>query len=671
MSTNNNYSEQQLCSIWNFKFKNSMIHKAPYTKRWLTYLDAYKGDYFKNLNIPDYKSNMISNYIFSIVETIRPIMLDNDPKFQSLPRQSAGMEFSTDVQEALTYEWDRENMNPKLYRELINVLVLGTAIFFIPWNSQQKNVKGIPINPFNFFVDPLATSLDDAEYVIYANYVNETILKRLYPEKADKLKGGSINYSELVLENDKNAMIDNQILVLEINTKDYEVETKIDGDEKITKNLYPKGRVLTLCPELGVVLEDKHNPYDDGEFPFEIIKDYDIPGKFWGEGEVAQLISPQKHMNDLNNAIIDNAKTTANMPWIIDKNAGIPFGKITGRPGLIIRKNPGSEVRREQPPQMPMYVTNAVDVFKQDINSISGVYDPLKGEGTTGVYTAQGILALQEAGQSRIRLKVKLMEHGLGRIAQKWFSRMRQFWKDDRWISVTNADGSYNIKQFTKSILNYDYNIKITAGSTMPVNRSAMLDLMIRLAQTPMPDGQNLVDREAVSQYLPSEIKSAMLKRMGEGNQTFAQIQQQVDQLTQQLQQFAQQDQQDDKQTISVIEEITASIEKLNQQILQLQSKHDKIEKDKIEEEKIAKIKEESYNEGYKDLEKIYQNNEQNTQTTSEPLNPTEVGVENPNGINNGLPDEILSGLENMSDDELALLMQSNPEILDLLKDET
>ena len=671
MSTNNNYSEQQLCSIWNFKFKNSMIHKAPYTKRWLTYLDAYKGDYFKNLNIPDYKSNMISNYIFSIVETIRPIMLDNDPKFQSLPRQSAGMEFSTDVQEALTYEWDRENMNPKLYRELINVLVLGTAIFFIPWDAKQKDVKSVAVNPFNFFVDPLATSLDDAEYTIYANYVNEVVLKRLYPEKADKLKGGSINYSELVLENDKNAMIDNQILVLEINTKDYEIETKIDGDEKITKNLYPKGRVLTLCPELGIVLDDKHNPYDDGEFPFEIIKDYDIPGKFWGEGEVAQLISPQKHMNDLNNAIIDNAKTTANMPWIIDKNAGIPFGKITGRPGLIIRKNPGSEVRREQPPQMPMYVTNAVDVFKQDINSISGVYDPLKGEGTTGVYTAQGILALQEAGQSRIRLKVKLMEHGLGRIAQKWFSRMRQYWKDDRWIAVTNADGSYNIKQFVKTILNYDYNIKITAGSTMPVNRSAMLDLMIRLAQTPMPDGQNLVDREAVSQYLPSEIKSAMLKRMQNSNQTLAQLQQQVDELTQQLQQFAQQDQQDDKQTISVIEEITASIEKLNQQILQLQSKHDKIEKDKIEEEKIAKIKEESYNEGYKDLEKIYQNNEQNTQTTSEPLNPTEVGVNNPNGINNGLPDEILTGLENMSDDELALLMQSNPEILDLLKDET
>ena len=35
-------------SDWHIKFKEAMIHKAPYTKRWLTYMDAYKGDYFKN-----------------------------------------------------------------------------------------------------------------------------------------------------------------------------------------------------------------------------------------------------------------------------------------------------------------------------------------------------------------------------------------------------------------------------------------------------------------------------------------------------------------------------------------------------------------------------------------------------------------------------------------------
>ena len=62
------------------------------------------------------------------------------------------------------------------------------------------------------------------------------------------------------------------------------------------------------------------------------------------------LLSPQQAVNDLSNQVIDNAKHTANMQWIIDKNAGIPKGELTNRPGLIIRKNPGAEVRRDSPP---------------------------------------------------------------------------------------------------------------------------------------------------------------------------------------------------------------------------------------------------------------------------------------------------------------------------------
>ena len=652
--------DNQLCSIWYTKFKEAMITKAPYTKRWLTYIDAYRGDYFKHKNIPEYKSNMVSNYIFSTVETIRPIMLDNDPKFQAVPRQPDGLQFSHDLQEAFSYEWDREGMNRKMYRELINTLTIGTTIFFIPWDAINKNVKGIPVNPFNFFPDPLATTIEDAEYLIYATYKNVHMLKNLYPEHREKLSGGQINYSELVLDKDRNARINNQVLVLEIWAKDYAIVEEIQGNERLLKKRYPKGRVITMCPELGIILEDKPNPYNDGAFPFELLKDYDMPDQFWGEGEVAQLLSPQEHINALNNAIIDCAKTTANMPWIIDKNSGIGVGKITGRPGLVIRKNPGTDVKRDQAPSMPQYVVNAVEVYKQDIESISGIYDSIKGDSATGVYTAQGILALQEAGQSRIRLKVKLLEDALGRIAQKWYSRMKQYWKEDRWIGVTKNDGTYDVKIFTKSILQYDFSLRITAGSTMPVNRSAMLDLMIRLAQTPMPDGQNLVDREAVTQYLPEEIKSALLDRMKGENQNIEQINQAIQQITQELQQFYQQDQKDDQQTMSTLEELTSAIEKVNQQILQLQSKHDKLEQDKVEEEKTNKLKDDSYNKGYLDAEKILKDEKSDQEITND---------KNASGNKTGgLPEELLQGLESMSDDELQLLMEKNPDLLDIIQ---
>ena len=655
------YDEQKLASEWNFKFKNAMIHKADYTKRWLTYFDAYNGDYFKDENLPDYRSNMVSNYIFSVIETIRPIMLDNDPKFQAMPRQPEGMGFSNDLQEALTYEWDRENMNKKLYSELINTLVIGNAIFFIPYNHHKKNVEAIPVNPFNIFPDPLATSVYDAEYIIYASYKNVELLKRMFPNKADRLTGSQINYSELVYSNDKNARVDNQVLVLEVCTRDYENIEENDEGKRESKQVYPRGRVLTICPELGVVLSDKPNPYKDGKFPFVLIKDYDIPGKFWGEGEVAQLLSPQKHMNDLNNAIIDNAKATANMPWIVDKNAGIKQGSITARPGLIIRKNPNTEVRRENPPSMPMYVINAVETYKNDIEMISGIHNTLRGENSSGVYTAQGVLALQEAGQVRIRLKVKLLEVALAEIAELWVSRMRQFWKEDKWLRITKSDGSYDLKKFTTQILDYDYDIKITAGSTMPVNRGAMLDLMIRLAQTQMPDGQPLVDREAVVEYLPEEVEAPLLRRMRENQSSLAVIQQAIQELghglqelSQGLEQVAAENQKVDNEQFSLIEEVMTAVEKLNNQILQLTDKHDKMVEEGKEKERLKQIQDEFYNKGYADAEKIY------TQTNQEIDTDVEEFGE--------LPDEMLIGLENMSDDELAVLVEKYPNILDMIQ---
>jgi organic radical activating enzyme len=164
----------------------------------------------------------------------------------------------------------------------------------------------------------------------------------------------------------------------------------------------------------------------------------------------------------------------------------------------------------------------------------------------------------------------------------------------DRWLRITRADGTYDLKKFTKRVLEQEFDIKITAGSTMPVNRGAMLDLMIRMAQTPMPDGLNLVDREAVTQYLPEEVKASMLRRMGSNNQNLAEMQNAMQQMSQQMQQFMQQSQQNDNQTFQVIEDITNTLEKVNQQILQLQEKHDMIENERAEHwfiEEVLKLK--------------------------------------------------------------------------------
>ena len=600
--------EKKLCEWVYSKFKQSYVAKAPLMKKWQEYMSAYEGTYFKNESRPDYKSNQVSNLVFSTIEAIRPIMTDNNPKFIAVPTSPEGQEFSTDVQMALDFEWEREKLATKLPAQLIPMLVYGTAVWFVQWNGKEGeygNINIKPIDPFNIFPDPLAENIDNSEYIVYATYKNANQLKQMFPNKASAIEGSRINMSELVANRDENdSQEENQVLVLEMWCRDWTTMDENVKDEQVLK--YPKGRVITCLPELGIILDDKKNPYKDGKFPFVLMKNYDVPFKFWGVGEVEQILSPQIYINELTNQIIDNAKSTANMQWIIDKNSGIGQGKLTNRPGLVIRKNPGSEVRRDTPPPMPTYVRETIDVMKADIQDISGVLDALKGEKQTGVVAASAILALQEASQSRIRLKIKIMESNLSELANMVYSRMQQFWKLDRWVRITDIEGNPLFREIGQRVLQNDYDLKVQAGSTMPVNKNAMMDLMIRLAQTNAEDGLPVVDRKAILEYLPVGDKKAITERFSElqAKQEQQQLEQQQAEQQLQQQQLAQQQQgmmTEDRQNVQqlgqMMQQFLQTLDMTSKQVDELIMDKENREKKEYE----SSIEEKGYKRGVQD----------------------------------------------------------------------
>ena len=654
------------------KFKQAYVAKAPLMDKWKEYMSAYKGTYFQNKNLPDYKSNEISNHVFSTIETIRPIMTDNNPKFLAVPSTPAGMEFSADVQTALDYEWDREKMPLKLPAQLIPMLVYGNAVWFVQWDGKDGeygNISIKPVDPFNIFPDPLAESIDNSEFLVYATYRNANQIKQQFPEKASAIEGSRITMSELVAERDNNDTQDaNQVLILEMWCRDWvTMDETVEGKKQLK---YPKGRVITCLPELGILLSDKKNPYKDGKFPFVLMKNYDIPFEFWGVGEIEQIMSPQHYVNELTNQIIDNAKNTANMQWIIDKNSGIGQGKLTNRPGLVIRKTPGSEVRRDTPPAMPNYVREQIEVLKKDIQDISGVFDSLKGEQQGSVTAASAILALQEASQARIRLKIKLMEASLSELAQIVYSRMQQFWKLDRWVRVTDVEGNPSFREIGAQVLSNDYDLKVMAGSTMPVNRNAMLDLMIRLAQTNGEDGLPLVDRKAVLEFLPTGDKKAITDRFAEFQAQQQQAQQEQLQQEQQMQvQQAQQqkgelDQSVTEQVIQMLQQVIQASDMTSKQVDELIM--DKEQRDKKEYE--SQIEEKGYKRGLKDgkvqskeekeevtpNEEVSDVNEEEKKMLEQQLLSENAQMEE--ALNSQqIPDEVL--------EELLALAQQDPEI--------
>lgn len=590
--------EAKICSWVNTKFKKSYVAKAPLMVEWKKYMRAYKGDLFIDGGKPDYKSDEVSNYIFSVIEAIRPIMTDNNPKFLALPNTPQGAEISSDIQVAFDYEWNREKMTPKLTRQLVNFLVYGNAVWFLPWNAYKKEVEAIVVNPFNIFPDPIAEDIDGCEYFIYATYKSENELKKMYPDRADEIDGQQVNFSELVNDRDKDAIdSNNQVLILECYLRDYaKIEVENEDGEKKEKMKYPNGRIITCLPDLNIVLEDKKNPYKDGKFPFVLMKCYDMPNEFWGFGEVSQLISPQKYINDLNNQIIDNAKMTANMPWIVDKNAGIGYGKLTNRPGLVIRKTPGSTVTREVPPSMPQYVNDKIIELKGDIEQISGVHDSMRGDKEKGVVAAQAILALQEASQARVRMKIKLMESSLSELATMWYKRMQQYWKVDKWVRITDIEGSTSFRQITPEMLINDFDVIISSGSTMPTNKNATLDLMIRLGQTMAEDGLPVVDRKAILEYTPISDKRAVMQRI----EAQKNLQQQIANSQMQMQNDAQQIQmlaQEKQEMVNIVKELIAQIQEIGNEVHRVSNEHENLKR----KDEAVRIENKGYERGLKD----------------------------------------------------------------------
>lgn len=636
--------EEKTLASWGLqKFKDAMLAKEPYTSRWMTYLNAWNNSLYEDATTASYKSNQISNFVFSTIESMRPIMFDGDPKFECLPMSSDAANYVGEINQLMQYEWYRTGMTKKQIANSIYTLVAGSSMFMLQYDmADQKqvdgNVKPVPVNIFNFFPSPLATNMDDGEYYIYADYFHENILKRDYPEKEEFIKGGSIMYPELVNNRDAGSKINNQVLVLEIYARDY---TTIEAEQvegtKVKKSAYPLGRKMIIAPELGIVFLDEPYQMNSGRFPFFLTKDMDIPFQFWGEGEVRYLISPQQYINDLSNQIIDNARNTANMQWIIDKNSGIPQGTLTNRPGLVIRKNPGSEVTRPSPPSMPMYVSEKINSLKSDIEVISGVHDVTRGERPAGIESGSAIQSLQEAAQTRLRLKIKIMEADLGELGDEWLNYIKQFWKFNRLIpqksATPTADGqpTYNfLEMIADKQLSQPFQVKIVGSSTMQINQSSMLELMIRLGQTIMPEDQMaVVDRAAILDFIPKVNKDAILARA----QAKA-LQQE------QLQQQQMQSQQDGEQQKQILTGLTTQMQGMNKDLGGVQ---DRFAQQDADTEK-AGIEQTGYTKGLQ-----------------EGVAAGQVGQGGP-------PPEMIDQLSTMSDTELSAALEQYPELANMLQ---
>ena len=271
-----------------------------------------------------------------------------------------------------------------------------------------------------------------------------------------------------------------------------------------------------------------------------------------------------------------------------------------------------------------------------DIEVISGVHDVTRGQNPSGLESGAAIMALQEAAQTRIRLKVNLHEEYLAELGQEWFERIRQFWVFDRLIPQDGApqpetgEKTYDFLEISQDEqLAESYKIKIIGTSTMGINNSSMFDLMIRLAQTMADDGMPMVTRDAVLDYLPKVNKDRILHHFKVKEQKMMEQQQQRQMSEQQVREIQ-----------GILGELTNNMQGMNKDLSNVQGK--------MAQEDDARAQDELRSQGYD-------------------MGMAEGIALKDNELREQIPEELIEMLSGLDDNELMEFLEDNPELASII----
>lgn len=343
-------------------------------------------------------------------------------------------------------------------------------------------------SPFQMFIDPLADSFPEAEWVIEENVQSADSVMRRY--------GVSI--------------------VPDTNANPGLVEARMGAAPTLGTGTYkgvkvreywcnpcaahPKGR-RAVWTKNQVLFEDA-NPFDP--MPYVMLTGIPIPGRMWPTSIVEQLRGPQTELNKVESQIAENRNRVGNPTILASKQAVQDPDKFTQSmtmPGGVYffddLGSPNTVPTYLQAPPLPQYVIESIQQIEESIQEISGQHEVTSASVPPGVTAASAINLLMEADNTRMGPAVTDYENQLGKFGQKILKLAAHYYNDARTIRIAGDNGAWQIFDFRGSMLRDNTHVQVQAGSAFPqseaAKQAAMQDLLTFFVQSGnAPHGRQL-----------------------------------------------------------------------------------------------------------------------------------------------------------------------------------
>ena len=493
--------------------------RSEVTKLWREAEGLYQGNHWEGMNMPQFKNQITVDLIASAIDTMIPILTSRPPKIDimSVTGDDKGMNVAETLQSFMDELWQIRDMQNLIPEFLLDYLVYGTGIMKTSWNNVDEMPDCDIVDPFNFYVNPSATKLENAEWVCLASampiyeirerFENGEFVKPMGDlDKYSATKIGTTNFGDDKIqvtdtkgtetnyyEGHGKAMedLEPRALVIECYMRDPSKEYVIQDDGRETKKMkYPNG-VRQVIVSNGVLLYDGQTKYPffnkenhcPHPFPFVTIKNTGSPHSFWGKPEPKRLKSLNLAMDRISSQVMDNIHLTANPMWIVDESTGVE-NQITNKPAQVIRKKGAGNVQMQNPPSMPNYVFNFYQLLGDVFETVSGVNKATQGKEASNVNSGVQAQIYRQASTTKIDFKARTLDQAITVLGTMWVAMFKYLGNSVIRVNYVGNDGVTEPRDMIGVMFrDIDMLVRAKTGSMLPENRMFVENKILQLAQ--------------------------------------------------------------------------------------------------------------------------------------------------------------------------------------------
>jgi len=264
------------------------------------------------------------------------------------------------------------------------------------------------------------------------------------------------------------------------------------------------------------------------------IKDYPIvpfvyqyTGTPYPISAVSPLVGKQQELNKAHQILIHNANLASNLRWMYEEGS-VPedeWEKYSSAPGALLKYRQGfTPPTPVQPLPLNQAFYGITQNARSDMEYVAGVYSSMQGDTGAGPETYRGLLQMDEYGTRRIKSWMQniiepALEH-LGMVFKDWSQDTYLAHKIFRIVQPNNIDEEkvveINVPIFNdlgNSVQKWNdystarFDVRIIGGSTLPLNRWALLEEYFKWYQS------GLIDDIAMIGETDIRNKEAVIKR--------------------------------------------------------------------------------------------------------------------------------------------------------------